>query len=350
MHRQINSLIFIVFLTTAIMAQIDLFEKHTFNDESNNAMPYRLLKPDNFQSDKSYPLILFLHGAGDVGDDNESQLSNFPLNFINSSNRSSYPCYIIAPQCPSNDSWTSFPGYPNSVRTPSNPTLPIAMVLSLIDSLRNSENINIDDNKIYVIGFSLGGEGAFDIVTRAPDLFAAAIPICGIADTSKAHLMLNTAFWIFHGRLDEISNVNYSRMIVASLTNLGKPPKYTEYEELDHYCWYEAYEEPDVLSWLFSQSKNPNQVRDKVHDRQINKSSDLSIKRMGHTLLITWLNGINPSCIDIFSINGKLMYKFPVKRSDLTSATLSLPKHGKNTFIVRIKNNNSHIFTRFTDH
>jgi predicted peptidase len=103
-------------------------------------------------------------------------------------------------------------------------------VLSLIDTLLHSDSLQIDPDRVYVTGYSLGGEGTFDIIARAPDLFAAAIPICGIADTAKAQLMVNTALWIFHGSEDDINDVNYSRIIVDALEKIGKPPKYTEYE------------------------------------------------------------------------------------------------------------------------
>ncbi len=161
---------------------------------------------------------------------------NFPYHFIDSTNSARYPCYILAPQCTKSNPWSSFPDYPD-VRTLPDPTKSTAQVLSLIDTLLHRDTIKIDKSRIYVTGFSLGGEGAFDIITRAPDLFAAAIPICGIADTAKAHLIIHTPLWIFHGSDDDVNSVTYSRIIVDALEKIGTPPKYTEYEGMDHYVW-----------------------------------------------------------------------------------------------------------------
>jgi predicted esterase len=174
-------------------------------------------------------------------------------------NSAAYPCYFLAPQCTQSAPWSNFPDYPD-VRTLPDPTKSTAQVLSLIDTLLHSDTVKMDKNRIYVTGFSLGGEGAFDIITRAPDLFAAAIPICGIADTAKAQLMKNTPLWIFHGSEDTVNRVTYSRIIVDALTKIGKPPKYTEYEGRDHTIWSTAYDEPDLLPWLFSHDKS-----DQVH-------------------------------------------------------------------------------------
>jgi predicted peptidase len=102
---------------------------------------------------------------------------------------------------------------------------------------------------------SLGGEGAFDIVGRRPDLLAAAVPICGIADVEKASFMTSVAFWIFHGDQDEINPIKYSRAIFQTLKSKGASPKYTEYKDAGHSIWRRAYAEPDLIPWLFNQHR-----------------------------------------------------------------------------------------------
>lgn len=289
--------------------QSSKFEKHTFDNGADFKLPYRFFIPENIQEDKKYPLLLFLHGAGEWGDDNDIQIRHFPSRFIDSTNRANNPCYILVPQCTESSPWSSFPQYPD-VYTPPEPTKSTAQVLSLIDTLLHSDSIQIDTDRIYVTGYSLGGEGTFDIITRAPDLFAAAIPICGIADTAKAQLMINTPLWIFHGSDDDINDVKYSRIIVDALEKIGKPPKYTEYEGSDHYIWGAAYSEPDLLPWLFSQYKG-KQIQVKKGWQIQNKEHVSSIKN-SRVINLTWRQPVNPDIIDMFSLDGRSMKKYKV--------------------------------------
>ena len=270
-------------------------------------LPYRFLIPENIQEGEKYPLLLFLHGAGEWGDDNETQLRHIPYEFINSTEN---PCYILVPQCTESSPWSSFPQYPG-VYTPDYPAKSTAQVLSLIDTLLHCDSIQIDTNRIYVTGYSLGGEGTFDIITRAPGLFAAAVPICGIADTARAYLMSNTALWIFHGSNDDINDVNYSRIIVDALTKIGKPPKYTEYEEYNHYIWGTAYSEPELLPWLFSQHKGNVQTIKK--DWKIQSIKPVIAIKSSKTIHLTGRQQINPDIAGIFSLNGRSIRKSTVK-------------------------------------
>jgi predicted peptidase len=160
---------------------------------------------------------------------------------------------VVAPQCPANDSWTSFPDYPNSARASENPTNATRLTIELIEALLLE--YNIDPGRVYVTGLSLGGEGTFDIVSRRPDLFAAAVPICGIADVERASSMKEVPFWVFHGEEDDINPVKYSREIVQALEDAGAAPQYTEYQGAGHSIWARAYNEPELFPWLFSQQK-----------------------------------------------------------------------------------------------
>ena len=230
-----------------------VFLKKIYESENGGSIPYQFLIPENFDEDHQYPLLVFLHGAGELGHDNSSQLVNFPTNFLNEPNRLGYPSFIIAPQCPSADTWVSFPNYPNNTQTTQNPTNATRLTIELIEKLLLE--YQIDKHRIYVIGLSLGGEGTFDIVSRRPDLFAAAVPICGTADVEKASSMKDVPFWVFHGERDDINPVKYSRMIVQALGDEGASPKYTEYEGAGHNIWIRAYNEPDLMPWLFSKQK-----------------------------------------------------------------------------------------------
>jgi predicted esterase len=284
--------------------QISKFEARTFDNGAGFTLPYRFYIPKNIPANTKFPLVLFLHGAGDWGTNNSSQMANFPYQYIDSTNSAKYPCYFLAPQCTKSSPWSSFPQYPD-VKTEPNPTKSTAQVLSLIDTLLHRDTVKIDKNRIYVTGFSLGGEGAFDIITRAPDLFAAAIPICGIADTAKVQLMKNTPLWIFHGSKDTINSVTYSRIIVDALIKIGKPPKYTEYEGREHNVWPTVYNEPDLLPWLFSndKSKPVHTIKNKM--QRIQNRKPVSLIKNNKVIQITWKPSAHPDLIELFSLDGR---------------------------------------------
>ena len=149
-----------------------------------DSLPYRLLYPLHYNKHNRYPLVLFLHGAGQRGSDNEAQLTGVPKALTDSAGREKYPCFILVPQCPKNDVWVKFPHFPESIQTTELPTPSAQAVLAALDSLMRQ--LTVDRKRVYLTGYSMGGEGAFDFLTRRPQLFAAAIPICPVADTARA--------------------------------------------------------------------------------------------------------------------------------------------------------------------
>ncbi|MGN6420885.1 MAG: alpha/beta hydrolase-fold protein [Pseudobacter sp.] len=237
-----------ILICDAVAQQPGTFIKKQFV-LGGDTLPYRLLYPLDYNSDKKYPLVLFLHGAGSWGSDNEKPLKSLPAIFLDSANRRKYPCFILVPQCTKEEPWVRFPDFPKSVATPDTPTTSTKLTLKLIAALK--KDFPIRQNKIYITGLSLGGEGTFDFLSRAPRLFAAAIPICGIADTARAKTYQKVRLWAFHGDEDKVNDVKYTRMIIASLKKAGGKPKYTEYKGVKHNSWINAYAEPTLLDWLF---------------------------------------------------------------------------------------------------
>jgi predicted peptidase len=241
--------LFVSFLHYAAYSQqFTMFEKRQFIS-NNDTLPYRLLYPQNYNPAKNYPLVLFLHGAGAWGNDNESPLKNLPKIFLDSLNRKKYPCFVLVPQCTKKEPWVRFPEFPHSIATPDTPTTSTRLTLELIEELK--DDLPVQRKQIYITGLSLGGEGTFDFLSRAPKLFAAAVPICGIADTAKATIYRKVPLWAFHGDEDKVNDVQYTRMIISSLKKAGGKPKYTEYKGVKHNSWINAYAEPTLLKWLF---------------------------------------------------------------------------------------------------
>lgn len=248
MKPYITLLIAVLSFHYACAQNMDAFEKKQFVS-GKDTIPYRLLYPLNYNPQKKYPLVLFLHGAGSWGRDNEKPLSLLPKVLLDKENREKYPCFILVPQCTKEQPWVLFPGFPKSIATPDTPTVSTRLTLELVHRLK--KELPVDGKRIYITGPSLGGEGTFDFLSRAPKLFAAAMPVCGVADTAKAKLYKNVRLWAFHGDQDDVNEVKYTRMVIAALKSAGGKPTYTEYKGVKHNSWINAYTEPELLEWLF---------------------------------------------------------------------------------------------------
>lgn len=254
MLRTIISIIALLISFTSFSQDLSLFEKKEYI-KGADTLRYRLLLPENFDKSKKYPLVLFLHGAGERGSDNEKQLIHGMPRFVEAGNRKSLPCIVIAPQCPLNQSWNS--AKTNRDVTPVvrefDYTKPITKPLELAIDLTNSI-INegaVDKKKVVIVGLSMGGMGTFEAVGRFPKLFVNAAPICGGGDTkfySKKQAKVD--FWIFHGGADNTVDAKYSRAMYARLQELKANVKYTEYPGVGHNSWDNAFAEPEFLPWL----------------------------------------------------------------------------------------------------
>ncbi len=236
------------------------FEAFSFINENADTLLYRMLAPAHTGDSKKIPLVLFLHGAGERGKDNVKQLTHGASLFLNELNREKFPAYVVFPQCPEEDYWASVKIDRSSM--PLNLTFDyrqkitksLSLVISLVKQLK--EEKNIDENRIYVVGLSMGGMGTFEIIHREPDLFAAALPMCGGGDAQLfSKRAARIPMWIFHGEEDGVVSVQYSRDMVARIRKFNKSLRYTEYPETNHNSWDRAFAEPDLLSWLFLNEK-----------------------------------------------------------------------------------------------
>lgn len=230
-----------------------LFEKHVFFINQNDSIPYRFMRPQTPDTLTNYPLVLFLHGAGERGTDNNMQLVNGAKNFASDSNRSKYPCYMLVPQCANGYRWCETDWKLPSHTMPESPSVYLSRTMILLDSL--IKTLNIDTNRIYITGLSMGGFGTWDAICRWPGRFAAAVPVCGGGDTAKALLIKNIPVWDFHGDADKVVMVSRSRNMISALKKAGGNPKYTEYKGVAHNCWSGTYSDPAMIEWMFSQNK-----------------------------------------------------------------------------------------------
>jgi predicted peptidase len=227
---------------------------------SGNTLPYRIIYPDNYDKAKKYPLVMFLHGSGERGNDNESQLVHGSRLFLNEANRKAFPAIVVFPQCPTSSSWVKI-NVDRSVEPAklvldykTEPEWPLIAANELVKKIANEEAV--DRSRIYISGLSLGGFGTFESVFRYPDLYAAALPICGGGDTNSYDKRVSkTAFWLFHGDADQAVNVALSREMAAKLKSLKVENRYTEYPGVQHNSWNNAFAEADYLKWMFAHKR-----------------------------------------------------------------------------------------------
>src|SRR5699024_652110 len=187
-------------------------------------------------STKSYPLVLFLHGAGERGNDNFSQLKWGAVHFADPGMREKYPAFVLAPQVPEGEVWSSLPSAEEpavfSAEMPEQLTEVMQRTIELFEKL--SQKYSVDNRRLSVIGLSMGGFGTFDLIERYPHKFAAAVPTCGGGNLSRAFLLKDMPLWVFHGVQDGAVDVQYSRAIVDAIQLAGGDPGFTEYPDTGH--------------------------------------------------------------------------------------------------------------------
>lgn len=221
--------------------------------ETNKTLLYRLYCPDQVKED--VPLVLYLHSSSQNGEDNLQQMDFIYHTLTSRKVQKEQACYVLAPQCPPNLEWVNKGGsipYQHYNQDSIKESEELIMITALIAELNKTHSI--DMNRIYVTGFSMGATGVWDIITRYPDLFAAAIPISGVSDTSKAHLVTNTAVWAFHGENDYIAPVELNINMVDAIKKAGGNAKLTVLKNTGHTCMKETLAFPGVFNWLFNQS------------------------------------------------------------------------------------------------
>jgi len=260
MFKSLKVLFGFLMLTSLVTAAdpTALYEERTVTisvDGKDETFKYRLMKPAKVEAGKKYPLVLFLHGAGERGDDNKSQLKYGPTWLADDKNREKYPCYVLAPQCRTGKKWAEADwGSSKSTPMANEPTAQMKAALAAFDDTIKQEQV--DETRLYLTGLSMGGYGSWDLAARQPDRFAAVVPICGGGDEKQAAKLTKLPIWVWHGDADTAVKVTRSRQMVEAIKAAGGSPKYSELPGVGHDSWTAAYTGPDnCLSWLFEQQK-----------------------------------------------------------------------------------------------
>ncbi|HKZ36739.1 MAG TPA: hypothetical protein VJ184_03745 [Chryseolinea sp.] len=212
------------------------YEARTFVNAKGDTMRYQFMKPLDYDPQKKYPLVLCLHHGGTHGTDNVSQLGADPAPFL-SSNINKYPAFYLMPQCPQGLGWANID----------------AAIFEIIQELE--DEFEIDEKRRYVMGISGGGYGSWHFISARPEMFAAAIPICGGGDPKFVSKIANVPVWAFHGEEDKLVPVRFSREMIDGMKREGGNPKYTEFPDAGHNIWGQVVTTPGLMDWLFAQTQ-----------------------------------------------------------------------------------------------
>lgn len=248
----------------------------TYSATNGIELPYRLYVPENYDETKAYAFLLFLHGAGNRGDDNLSQISvntglieriigGETVTYEGEEIDTSQEFIIVAPQCGKDCQWVDTPW--DKEPDPSYDVEKIAesaymtALNELLDIL--FETYSMDETRQYITGLSMGGFGTWDLLMRQPERWAAAIPMGGGADLSKTECVSDIPIWTFHQILDSVVLSEGTQNMVSAVVKAGGDIKFTPYFDLQHNAWTKGYAEKDLLQWLYSH-KNTKQTQDKI--------------------------------------------------------------------------------------
>jgi predicted peptidase len=199
---------------------------------------YLLYLPKDYDAQPSWPLVLFLHGAGERGDDLEMVKKAGPPKLI--AEGQSFPGLVVSPQCPKDKSWEPFE------------------LSALLDEI--VEKYKVDQDRIYLTGLSMGGFGTWALAAYSPKRFAAIVPICGGGDPQTARRIAHIPAWVFHGAKDTTVPLERSERMVEALKRTGGKVRFTVYPDASHDSWTATYANPEVFQWLFEQRRAPQKA------------------------------------------------------------------------------------------
>lgn len=232
---------------------VNLTVPATYRNARGAELNYRLFVPDIPETaTNGVPLVLFLHGSGECGTNNVSQLVHGVGGLVWWS-KNKEPAIVVAPQSPPMTAWSPvFFNLENATMPRSAPPM-VKLVKGLLDEL--CERYPVDTNRVLATGISLGGYGTWDLVSRYPGYFAGAIPVCGAGDPDEAESAANTAIWIFHGERDRNVPNRMDRAMVSRLWELDAEVRYMEYPDAGHGIWGTVYSSDQVMKWFFSRRR-----------------------------------------------------------------------------------------------
>lgn len=234
-----STILLVIFMITSSFSQQEKQTVHNFSKEikvtvSANYLLY--LPKDYSENNESYPLVLFLHGAGERGNDLEKVKVHGLPRLINEGKE--FPFIVVSPQCPEEVFWST------------------DVLSALLDEIE--ANYRVDKNRIYVTGLSMGGHGTWSLALAEPNRFAAIAPVCGWSVPSVACTIKHLPIWVFHGAKDDVVPISASEIMVERLKSCDGNVKFTVYPEANHDSWTETYNNEELYKWFLEQSLDKN--------------------------------------------------------------------------------------------
>ena len=197
-------------------------------------MQYLIYLPSNHQEQEAWPLLLFLHGAGERGDNLDLVKKHGPPKLI--AEGKDFPMVVVSPQCPTDQWWE-----------------PVSLT-ALLDEVVAKQRI--DKQRVYVTGLSMGGFGTWALASHTPERFAAIAPICGGGEPFMARRIRDIPAWVFHGAKDDVVPLERSERMVEALKRVGGNVQFTVYPDAGHDSWTETYNNPQFYEWLLAQKRS----------------------------------------------------------------------------------------------
>jgi predicted peptidase len=255
---------FILFSLLMATGQLQAQDFNQYHKEvfvkGKDRIQYRVLLPENFDANRKYPLLIFLHGSGERGADNEKQLSHGGKLFLDPKVRQKFQAIVVFPQCPLEDRWTAAERVPGgkgkdsfAFKKGGKPTAAMQALVKMTDDFLAKPYV--DQRQVYVGGLSMGGMGTYELLRRKRKTFAAAFAICGGDNLANVKKYKHVPLWIFHGGKDDVVSPELSKEIADHLKVIGKEVKFTLYADDNHNSWDSAFAEPQLLPWLFAHLK-----------------------------------------------------------------------------------------------
>ena len=243
--------------------EIDLYTAAEWKSPTVGTFLYRHRAPAELKAGEKYPLLVFLHGAGGRGDTNRGQL--FDAGGIkaleNNGVATNYKSYIFAGQVPKGEQWVDVPWKTTQHEMPKISNS-MRMLFESLDAFIADPKNQIDRDRVYVMGLSMGGYGTWDAIQRRPEFFAAAVPICGGGDTAQAKKLTSIPIWAWHGDRDKAIPVSRSRDMTAAIEKAGGKPKYNEIKGRGHSVWNDCWKSTELWDWLYEQKKTSTATKD----------------------------------------------------------------------------------------
>jgi predicted peptidase len=237
-----NAILFLACAAASPLAHVAAAEKPaqqatSFQADLPVSFKYLLYLPSDYESKGPWPLVIFLHGAGERGDDLNLVKKHGPPKQIEEGK--SLPFIVVSPQCAKDSSWSTQE----------------RELKALIDEI--VKKYKVDPDRVYLTGLSMGGFGTWALAAYDPDRFAAIIPICGGGEPISARRLVHIPVWAFHGAKDQVVPLKRSEEMVEALEKAKGNVKLTVYPEAGHDSWTATYDNPEVYQWLLAQKRAP---------------------------------------------------------------------------------------------